>query len=133
MKMYESEARKQVQTAREASLWLWKAHNRVSLRVAREGNADVDRRWPPPSMCFNCWKANIISRRLSLGASGESKRQLLSWNFFGSSEAESEPEPSGPYDWNQFETVFDLDNTFHYILYTYVGEQYLQVEHEERE
>jgi len=178
--MYESEARKQVQTGKDAAIWLWKAHNRVSLRVAREGNAVVDRRWPPTSMCFNCWSGNIINRRMSehevvgqprierarrlrrrrfpwtsnisdnrrTSSSHEDPRPRLgrrrrrlswfwswpSWLGGGGSSAPEEPEEKVQSNWwNKLETVYNVDNVFHFLLYAYVGEQYLAVKRVEYE
>lgn len=183
--MYESEARKQVQTGKDAAIWLWKAHNRVSLRVAREGNADVDRRWPPTSMCFNCWSGNIINRRMSEHEEDvgrpriesarrlrrrlsflpwtsnisdnrrtlssyedprprlERRRRRLAWSWpwpgwlggGGGSPAPEEPEENEQKInwWNRLETVYNVDNVFHFLLFAYVGEQYLTVERVEYE
>lgn len=42
--------------AAEAVLFFWRMHNAVSVRVSTEHACeDVDRRWPPLSLCPKCW------------------------------------------------------------------------------
>lgn len=47
----------------QAVLYFWRLHNAVSVRVAAEARCDeVDRRWPPISLCADCWHVDPSSR-----------------------------------------------------------------------
>lgn len=45
---------------RGVSLWLWRVHNAVSLRVAAQQRAEVDRRWPMYQDCQTCWRRELV-------------------------------------------------------------------------
>eukprot|EP00929_Paragymnodinium_shiwhaense_P043048 TRINITY_DN22182_c0_g3_i4.p1 TRINITY_DN22182_c0_g3~~TRINITY_DN22182_c0_g3_i4.p1 ORF type:complete len:908 (-),score=148.59 TRINITY_DN22182_c0_g3_i4:143-2809(-) len=45
---------------RGLGLWLWRAHNAISMRVALEQHAKVDRRWPMYQDCPKCWRESIV-------------------------------------------------------------------------
>merc|ERR1712048_985984 len=43
-------------------LYFWRFHNAVSVRVAAEHSCnEVDRRWPPLSLCPRCWDVGASS------------------------------------------------------------------------
>lgn len=59
----------QIKDFRDLTLWLWRAHNAVSLRVAMRHHALVDRRWPMYEDCPTCWRKELVlgGRRLAFG------------------------------------------------------------------
>eukprot|EP00747_Dinoflagellata_sp_TGD_P024918 gnl/TRDRNA2_/TRDRNA2_130885_c0_seq1.p1 gnl/TRDRNA2_/TRDRNA2_130885_c0~~gnl/TRDRNA2_/TRDRNA2_130885_c0_seq1.p1 ORF type:complete len:648 (+),score=125.94 gnl/TRDRNA2_/TRDRNA2_130885_c0_seq1:91-1944(+) len=39
-------------------LYMWRFHNAVSLRIAKEQDCEADRRWPPADLCPTCWSSS---------------------------------------------------------------------------
>jgi len=67
-------------------LYFWRLHNAVSVRVAAEhGCADADRRWPPISLCPQCWETRtsndwpILAESLALRGKYLLDEQPLRW------------------------------------------------------
>jgi len=48
---------------RGLALWLWRAHNAVSMRVARRHRVEEDRRWPMFEDCPMCWRTDLVLGR----------------------------------------------------------------------
>lgn len=49
--------------AEQTVLYFWRLHNAVSVRVAAEARcAESDRRWPPLSLCSDCWGLDLSGR-----------------------------------------------------------------------
>lgn len=54
-----------LRVAKDAVLWLWKAHNRVNLRLKGDNSEDPMRSktaFPPVTLCGNCWKPGLPQR-----------------------------------------------------------------------
>lgn len=96
--MFDCPPRKNVQTPRDAVLWLWRAHQAVSLRVAREAEQfRVDRRWPQSATCFRCLKENDMENRKELKV-----------------------HPEQDY-WCRLDLPYDIEDVYQFLLVTYLG------------
>jgi len=89
-------------------LWLWRAHNAVSLRVAGEQKALVDRRWPMYRDCPRCWKPSLIEQSSYNTSSAKKFSDRLATSGTTLSVA-------------QLDSPFNLDHIFWFVLDTYVG------------
>merc|ERR1712099_158306 len=73
----------QVARARAMVLWLWRAHNAVSLHVLvkhppHERHAALDRRWPPYRDCPGCWDHGVVLGRRNTSRANTTMDQVLS-------------------------------------------------------
>eukprot|EP00419_Tripos_fusus_P028944 CAMPEP_0172727542 /NCGR_PEP_ID=MMETSP1074-20121228/91737_1 /TAXON_ID=2916 /ORGANISM="Ceratium fusus, Strain PA161109" /LENGTH=486 /DNA_ID=CAMNT_0013554705 /DNA_START=20 /DNA_END=1480 /DNA_ORIENTATION=+ len=55
-----SYGRCEVEDYRGLTLWFWRVHNAVSLRVANRHGNKVDRRWPMYADCPTCWRESLV-------------------------------------------------------------------------
>jgi hypothetical protein len=85
-------------------LWLWRVHQGVSLRVAAQNNAPVDRRWPPYEDCPGCWQPRTFE-----AGDDSSKVGLLDVEKIGSHS-------------HQIDVPFNLTNVYNFIVQSYVGQ-----------
>lgn len=107
---------------RALGLWLWRAHNSVSLQVAMQERPGVDRRWPMYQDCPACWRRTIAvgGRSLRQDVSGAGSAQTPAFS------ARQDVSGAGSAQTPAF-SAFDLDMVFHtnhvfwYLIRTYVG------------
>jgi len=84
---------------RALSLWLWRVHNAVSLRVASRHSSHVDRRWPMYQDCTVCWRESVA---IGPGAPSRSL-QGTKW------------------DVADLDAVFHTDHVFWFSVRTFIG------------
>lgn len=112
-------------------LWLWRAHNAVSLRVAVRQRAPVDRRWPMYEDCPACWQTDLVEDGVRIPA--DHRRKLL----VSPAKQVGQNESSPPRRLGQLWTRADLDAPFHVdqvfwqIIRTYVGLPRIRLETED--
>eukprot|EP00397_Hematodinium_sp_SG-2012_P028407 GEMP01029907.1.p1 GENE.GEMP01029907.1~~GEMP01029907.1.p1 ORF type:complete len:488 (+),score=107.32 GEMP01029907.1:130-1593(+) len=138
--MYASPARQAVHTGKDAVLWLWRAHERVNLRVTAEHNTHFDRRWPPYRQCPACWRASIVMgsekpkpyRRLvsPLEQTRIAEREAAVLTTEGRS-VEGYVERALDEDiehvsWHDLDVPFNIDNVYMLLLQTYIGLENIQ-------
>jgi len=90
---------------RSLPLWLWRAHNAISLRASMRFNLTVDRRWPMYEDCPRCWQQHIVMGM----ESDREKRAIHRWKWrqrLSSSELDA---------------VFNLDHVFWHMVRWYIG------------
>lgn len=82
-------------------LWLWRAHNGVSMRVAAERDNKEDRRWPSFEDCPTCWKATEALELNQKSAVAKEVDQYM----------------------DKFDGMFNLTETYSWIVLNYAGEK----------
>jgi len=93
---------------RGLALWLWRAHNAISMRVAMRHHAEVDRRWPMYEDCPACWRRDLVME-------GSFSHRRLRWN------------------WNreELDAPYHTDHVFWHLVRTFVGLTRVQLEVED--
>ncbi|CAK0881437.1 unnamed protein product [Prorocentrum cordatum] len=90
-----------ISDVRQLPLWLWRAHNAVSLEQAARDEAEVDRRWPGYQDCPACWREEVVLGGLRTSRRLEEDPPLLTVEELDSS--------------------FDTGHVFWHMVATYVG------------
>jgi len=85
---------------RSLPLWLWRAHNAVSVRVAARHGADTDRRWPMYEDCPTCWREAVV-----VGGSMPERRLSARWSSA------------------ELDAPFHTARVFWHMVRTYIGVQ----------
>jgi len=93
---------------RGLALWLWRAHNAISMRVATRHHAMVDRRWPMYEDCPACWRHELVMQ-----GSFDSRRLRWNWNR------------------EELDAPFHADHVFWHLVRTFVGLTRVQLEVED--
>jgi len=87
-------------------LWLWRAHNAVSLHSAQQHQAQTDRRWPMYEDCPMCWKTDVV-----LGKDDKDDHDA----DFDRRLREQ------PWERTDLDHVFHVRHVFWHIIRTYIG------------
>lgn len=104
------------------NLWLWRVHNAVSLQVARERGAGIDRRWPMYLDCQKCWKASLVTNG-DWTDTELRRRQLSPAEYPEVDRFNTAAEPTA----EELNKPFNLANVFIFLLQTYIGADKLDI------
>jgi len=96
----------QIADYRSLPLWLWRAHNAISLEASMRFNLNVDRRWPMYEDCPRCWQQSVVMGM----ESDRDKRTIHHWKW-----------NMKRLRWHEVDAVFNLNHVFWHMMRVYIG------------